>query len=79
MAPGTGGAAVDTNGRLVQGMCGWGSPHQNLSVYPNSCKSAEDRMEVYGKHFGCVEVDSTTYAIPPPAAVQRWVARTPPG
>ena len=83
VAPGgagtTTGGSPDTTGRLVQGMCGWGSPHQHLSVYPTSCKSAEDRLEVYSRHFGCVEVDSSTYAIPPPAAVSRWVARTPPG
>ena len=69
--------AVDTTGRLVQGTCGWGSPHQHLSVYPASCRSAEDRLEVFSRHFGCVEVDSTCYAIPAAATVAKWVARTP--
>lgn len=68
--------ALDTTGKLVQGTCGWGSPHQHLSVYPSSCRSAEDRLEVYCKHFGCVEVDSTCYAIPSPESVKRWIRRT---
>ena len=73
------GAPLDLAGRLVQGTCGWGSPHQHLSVYPASCRSAEDRLEVYSRHFGAVEVDSTCYAIPSAKVVERWVARVPPG
>ena len=73
------GAPLDMAGRLVQGTCGWGSPHQHLSVYPASCRSAEDRLEIYSRHFGAVEVDSTCYAIPSAKVVERWVARVPPG
>ena len=73
------GAPLDLAGRLVQGTCGWGSPHQHLSVYPASCRSAEDRLEVYSRHFGAVEVDSTCYAIPSAKVVERWVKRVPPG
>ena len=73
------GAPLDLAGRLVQGTCGWGSPHQHLSVYPASCRSAEDRLEIYSRHFGAVEVDSTCYAIPSAKVVERWVARVPPG
>ena len=73
------GAPLDLAGRLVQGTCGWGSPHQHLSVYPASCRSAEDRLEIYSRHFGAVEVDSTCYAIPSAKVVERWVARVPRG
>jgi len=33
----------------------------------------------YAERFGCVEVDSTTYAIPTREVVQRWVDATPDG
>ena len=69
------GAPLDLAGRLVQGTCGWGSPHQHLSVYPASCRSAEDRLEIYSRHFGAVEVDSTCYAIPSAKVVERGDAR----
>jgi len=68
---------MDRSGRLVHGTCGWGSPHQHLSVYPASTRSAEDRLEIFAQHFGMVEVDSMCYAIPPPKTVERWVKRTP--
>ena len=36
-------------------------------------------LEVYGRAFGTVEVDSTFYAIPPLSTFENWAKRTPPG
>ena len=68
------------HGRLVHGTCGWASKSQNLSFYaPNELSSGERRLPSYAERFGCVEVDSTTYAIPTRDVVQRWVDATPDG
>ena len=68
------------HGRLVHGTCGWASKSQNLSFYaPSELSSGERRLPSYAERFGCVEVDSTTYAIPTRDVVQRWVDATPDG
>jgi len=68
------------HGRLVHGTCGWASKSQNLSFYTSSELSSGDRrLPSYAERFGCVEVDSTTYAIPTRDVVQRWVDAAPDG
>lgn len=68
------------HGRLVHGTCGWASKSQVLSVYTKEdASSGEKRLPVYSERFGCVEVDSTTYAIPSSEVVRRWVEKTPEG
>lgn len=47
--------------------------------YPADCKTPEARLRYYASVFPLVEVDSSYYAIPSQANVQRWVERTPPG
>ena len=48
-------------GQVLMGNCGWSDERA-----PWSCKgrTAIDKLALYVKHFGCVEVDTSTYAIP---------------
>jgi uncharacterized protein YecE (DUF72 family) len=46
--------------------------------YPQGTRAA-DMLEVYGRAFETVEVDSTFYAIPSVSTVEGWANRTPPG
>ncbi|KAG2496693.1 hypothetical protein HYH03_005110 [Edaphochlamys debaryana] len=70
-----------TSGRVWFGTCGWtdDSILRCGRFYPAGVKTAEQRLEVYGRHFPCVEVDSSTYAIPRPNATASWAARVPKG
>lgn len=61
--------------KLLHGTCGWSQ--QQLSIYPHGT-SAEARLPIYSQHFSAVEVDTSTYAVPNAAAVERWVRCTPP-
>lgn len=45
--------------------------------YPPTAKTAEARLRYYASVFPLVEADSSYYAIPSQATVQRWVERTP--
>src|SRR6476659_5924855 len=45
--------------------------------YPKGCTSPEDRLRHYADQFPMVEVDSSYYALPAPANVEKWVQRTP--
>lgn len=44
-------------------------------------KSSVEKLHFYSRcgNFGCVEVDSTTYNIPAPSTVSKWVDSTPSG
>lgn len=46
--------------------------------YPPGTKPG-DYLSHYARHFDTVELDTTFYAHPPPARIQRWVEATPPG
>lgn len=37
-------------------------------------KTADARLTVYSRHFPCVEVDTSTYAIPSPETTARWAS-----
>jgi len=47
--------------------------------YPSWVKTAEDRLKHYSQLYPCVEIDTSTYAIPRRDAVDRWVKATPAG
>ncbi|KAH7439931.1 hypothetical protein KP509_04G082600 [Ceratopteris richardii] len=47
--------------------------------YPASVRSTEDRLRHYSTHFPCVEVDTSTYAIPSIASVKGWLQCVPKG
>jgi uncharacterized protein YecE (DUF72 family) len=42
-------------------------------------RTPEDRLQHYSRHYPCVEVDASTYAIPRLDAIGRWLHATPPG
>ncbi|MBL0387248.1 DUF72 domain-containing protein [Tumebacillus sp. ITR2] len=58
---------------ILCGTCAWGD-HEDF--YPRGVKASE-RLPYYAKYFPLVEVDSSFYAIPNPAYVERWAAQTP--
>lgn len=59
--------------KLAQMLCRCGR------FYPSNVKTAEDRLATYSRHFPCVEVDSSCYAIPKPSTTAKWTQHTPPG
>jgi hypothetical protein len=69
-------------GEVVYGLCGWSDPSivACKRFYPPRCRTSIDKLSHLSRCgvFGCIEVDSSTYAIPAPADVSRWVAATPP-
>lgn len=70
-------------GKIVQGTCGW-TDRSLISCrrfYPMGAKTSNDKLHHYsrGGGFGCVEVDSSTYAIPNKDIVRGWVDSTPLG
>lgn len=68
------------HGRLVHGTCGWAAATQRLSIYTSAeAQTGESRLPRYAERFGFVEIDSTTYAVPNPDVVRRWVEATPDG
>lgn len=64
--------------KVLLGTCGWSYDDWEASFYESGLPK-RDRLEVYARHFGTVEIDSTFYAIPPMKTVQSWHARTPKG
>ena len=67
-------------GKLLQGTCGWASPHQALSIYGGKVRGSEERLRIYSrKAFAALEIDTTTYAIPNPERTRLWAGLTPPG
>jgi len=66
------------SGRIVVGTSSWADPGFVEAWYPPALP-ARDRLAWYAERFEGVEVNSTFYAIPGRATVERWVAVTPPG
>ena len=72
--------ATMSEGKLLQGTCGWASPHQALSIYGGKVRGSEERLRIYSrKAFAALEIDTTTYAIPNPERTRLWAGLTPPG
>lgn len=67
------GEPANTAAQILCGTCAWGD-HEDF--YPRGVKPGE-RLRYYAKFFPLVEVDSSFYAIPNPAYVERWAAETP--
>ena len=69
--------------KVVQGTCGWTDSTLIACqrFYPISAKTTNDKLQHYsrGGGFGCVEVDSSTYAIPSKQIVSGWVGAVPVG
>jgi uncharacterized protein YecE (DUF72 family) len=61
------------------GCSGWNYAHwRNGVFYPPRC-AARHWLAYYARSFDTVEVNSTFYRLPKPAAVERWVEETPDG
>ena len=72
---------IDLKGKVFQGTCGWSDSSivKCGKFYPSSVKTTEDRLLHYSRFFPCVECDSSNYAIPSPAAVEKWIKCVPAG
>jgi uncharacterized protein YecE (DUF72 family) len=70
-------------GKVIQGTCGWTDESLKSCnrFYPLSARSSTEKLGHYsrGGGLGCVEVDSSTYAIPAVNIVKGWIDATPPG
>lgn len=71
----------DLKGKVLQGTCGWSDSSivKCGRFYPGSVKTTEDRLRHYSRFFPCVECDSSNYAIPSPAVVEKWIKCVPAG
>jgi uncharacterized protein YecE (DUF72 family) len=63
-------------GRIVVGTSSWADPGFVEEWYPPGL-AARDRLAWYAERFAAVEVNSTFYAVPGAATVERWAAVTP--
>jgi len=59
--------------RIQIGLAGWGD---HDAIYPSGTKSG-DKLNIYGRRFPIVELDSSFYAIPTPARMVKWIEQTP--
>ena len=68
-------------GNIYYGACSWTDRTliESDTFYPETAKTAADRLSFYADAFPIVEVDATYYALPSERNAQLWVARTPPG
>ena len=69
-------------GDIRVGTSGWNYPSGrgtwNGLFYPSRRPRGFDELAYYAEHFDTVEVNSTFYRVPEPAASRRWIERTPP-
>jgi uncharacterized protein YecE (DUF72 family) len=72
---------VPEGGTIRVGTASWTDPTMIAPgvFYPDTAKSAEDRLQFYASQFPLVEVDATYYALPYPKLAELWRDRTPPG
>lgn len=61
------------------GTASWSHPAliDSGRFYPSENMSAEERLRFYATQFPLVEMDSSFYAMTPPAMAHQWAARTP--
>lgn len=63
---------------IALGCAIWSYPGWIGEVYPPKTPSKEF-LQIYARHFPAVEGNTTFYAIPDRATIDRWIAQTPPG
>lgn len=63
-------------GRIVVGTSSWADPGFVEEWYPRGM-AARERLPWYAERFAAVELNSSFYALPERATVERWVASTP--
>jgi uncharacterized protein YecE (DUF72 family) len=62
--------------RVCVGTSGWSYDHWKGPFYPEDLPSSR-MLEHYGRHFGCVEINSSFYRLPTEQALRQWVAAVP--
>jgi uncharacterized protein YecE (DUF72 family) len=65
-------------GRIYVGTSSWADPGFVAEWYPKGMP-ARERLPWYAERFEAVELNSSFYAVPEPATVQRWAEVTPDG
>lgn len=65
-------------GRIVVGTASWADPGFVAEWYPKGM-AARDRLAWYAERFEAVELNSSFYAVPDAANVERWAQITPDG
>ena len=70
---------IETKTRILIGTCGYSDTSlvQCGKFYPS--KSVRDKLSYYCTRFPCVEIDTSSYAIPSPAVTKKWASTTVPG
>ena len=63
---------------IVVGTSSWSDPGFVEHWYPPGL-AARERLPFYAERFDAVELNSSFYAIPDPATVERWAGATPAG
>ena len=76
-------AAVDSwwaAASVVHGTCGWTDESlARSSFFPPAAKTSLERLRHYASRMPCVEVDTSTYAIPSSESTARWASVVPDG
>ena len=76
-------AAVDAwwaAASVVHGTCGWTDESlARSSFFPPAAKTSLERLRHYATRMPCVEVDTSTYAIPSAESTARWASVVPDG
>src|SRR4051812_17601048 len=65
--------ASNSPARILVGTASWSDAGFVADWYPKGLP-ADERLSWYAEHFNLVEVNSTFYAIPSAAQVERWCA-----
>jgi uncharacterized protein YecE (DUF72 family) len=74
MAQASSSDATKPSAYLCQGMCSWTQPALIASkkFFPPKCRTGIERLEHYARELPCVEIDSSSYAMPTKARVEQW-------
>ena len=65
---------------VVHGTCGWTDESlARSSFFPPAAKTSLERLRHYASRMPCVEVDTSTYAIPSAESTARWASVVPDG
>ena len=69
---------ASTMGKVVFGMCGLSDPSLVSCgrFFPSKSLDFKEKLQYYSKHFGCIEIDSSSYAIPSKESIQSWLHST---
>ncbi len=71
-------ADLHSGGKVVFGMCGLSDPSLVScgKFFPSKSLDFKEKLQYYSKHFGCIEIDSSSYAIPSKESIQSWLQST---